>query len=54
MPEMALVGEDHGDVGVVGGGDDVVVSFGAAGLDDGSDAGVGGDFDAVGEGEEGV
>ena len=38
----------------VGGGDDVVDPYGAAGLNDGGGAGFGGFFDAVGEWEEGV
>ena len=52
--EVADAGEDHGEVEAVGGGDDLVVAHGAAGLDDCRGAGLGDDFEAVGEGERSV
>ena len=54
MAEVAHAGEHHGEAVVVGGGDDLVVAHGAAGLDHGGGAGLGGRQQAVGEGEEGV
>src|SRR5580698_4964153 len=54
VEEVAHAGEDHGEVEAVGGGDDVVVAHGAAGLNHGGGAGFGGFFDAVGEWEKGV
>ena len=33
MAEMAHAGQDHGQAGLVGGGDDLRVAHGAAGLD---------------------
>lgn len=42
MPKMPHPGEHHGQAGFVGGGDDVFVADGAAGLDDGGGAGAGG------------
>src|SRR4051812_38953122 len=54
VTEVADVGEDHRDAGVVGGFDDFVVFFAATGLRDGDDAGAGGGLQAVGEGEESV
>src|SRR4051794_27675777 len=54
MSEVASPGEDHGEVVLVAGGQGLVVAPGAAGLDDGRDAGPGGEVGAVAEGEEGV
>ena len=54
MPEMADAGEDHGYAKAVGGGDDVLIFDGAAGLDDGGGSGLGYGFKAVGEREKGV
>ena len=51
MPEAALAGEDHGDVGVVAAVDHVPVADRAAGLDDGGDALADADLGAVAEGE---
>ena len=52
MPEVAHAGEDHRDIGGVGGGYDLGVADGTAGLDDGGRAGGHGRFEAVGKGEE--
>jgi len=54
VEEVAHVGEEHGEAQAVGGGDYFGVFYGAAGLDNGGGAGLGGFFHAVGEGEEGV
>src|ERR1035437_10988914 len=54
MREMAFAGGDQGDVVAVGEVDGFLVFFGAAGVDDGGDAGVDEEFGGVGEGEEGV
>ena len=54
MAEVPDSGEDHGEAEAVGGGDDVVILDGAAGLDDGGSAGSGNGFESVGEREEGV
>ena len=48
MLEMPDAGEDHGGVGFVGGGDGLLVPLGAARLDDGRHARLGGNFDPVG------
>jgi len=52
MPEMPAAGEGHGHAALVGGGDDFGVALGAAGLDGGSRAGLGGGDETVGEREE--
>ena len=54
MPEVPDSGEDHGDSVVIAGGDDFLVFNGAAGLDDGGDAGGVGALDVIRLGEEGV
>ena len=54
MPEVAVAGEDHGDITLVGGLDDFGVAHGSTGLDGGGGAGFGGGDEAVGEREEGV
>ena len=54
MQKVTLPGEDHGDAGLVGGGDDLVVAQRAAGLDHGGHAGGDSRVDAVGERVEGV
>ena len=51
---MPDTGEDHGEAEAVGGGDDVLIFDGAAGLDDGGGAGCGDGFESVREREEGV
>jgi hypothetical protein len=51
MPDS---GEDHGESKAIGGGDYVVVFYGAAGLDDSRCTGCGDGFKTVWEGEEGV
>ncbi len=51
---MAHAGEDHSEAEAVGSSDDIVVAYGAAGLNDRSSAGFRGFFDAVREREEGV
>src|ERR1700741_5131456 len=50
----AFPGDDHRDAVLVGGGDDLGIAHGAAGLDDGAHAGPGRRVHAVAEGEEGV
>ena len=52
MAEMAHAGGEHGNAGCIGGGDRFGIPDGAAGVDDGRDAGPGSDFDRIGEGEE--
>ena len=54
MPEMPVAGEDHGEAGVVGGADDLVVAHRAAGLDHRRRARFRGGKKPVGEGEESV
>src|SRR5260370_20737471 len=54
MPEMPNSCENHGQAVFVAGGDGVLVAQGAAGLDDGSNAGAGGFIDIVAERKEGV
>ena len=54
MLEVAHAGEEHGHAVFVSGGDGFLVSDGAAGLDDGGDAGSGRGVNAVSEGEESV
>ena len=54
MPEVAHSGEQHGEAGLVGGGDHFVVADRAAGLDHRGRAGFGRREQPVGEGEEGV
>ena len=54
VAEVAHAGEQHGQAGLVGRGDHLVVADRAAGLDDRGRAGLGGGEQAVGEGEEGV
>src|SRR5688572_7132993 len=54
MPEVAHAGEDHAHAVFVGGGDDFFVAFAAARLNDGLDAVLGSDIDAVAEREEGI
>ena len=54
MPEVAVLGEDHGYAGGVAGLDHLGVAFGAAGLDHRGGAGLDRFLRAVGEGEEGV
>ena len=54
MLEVAHAGEEHGHAVFVGGSDGFFVPDGAAGLDDGGDAGSGRGVNAVSEGEEGV
>ncbi len=47
MPEVADAGEDHSQTVAVGLSDDIGVSLGATGLDDGGDASLGCGGDAV-------
>src|SRR2546428_580233 len=54
MPEMADAGEDHGEVGAVGGGDHLVVAYRSAGLCDGGDTGARRLLDSVRKREEGI
>ena len=54
MPEVADAGKDHGYAKLVGGGDDVLISYRAAGLNDRSGSGLGYGFKAVGKWEEGI
>ena len=54
MPEMAHVGHDHGEAFVIGCGDYLVIAHGAAGLDNGRSAGLGGGQKAVSKREKGV
>jgi hypothetical protein len=54
MPEVAHLGEDHGEAGVVGSGDHLVVAQRAAGLDHGLRARIGDHLQTIGKGEEGV
>ena len=54
MPEMPHAGEHHGDAGVVGGLDHLVVAHRAAGLDDGGGAGLDRHQQTVGERKERV
>src|SRR5258708_37856935 len=54
VQEMAHAGEDHGEAEAVGGGDDIIVAHGAAGLNYCGGAGFRGFFPAVREREEGV
>src|SRR5580765_9027569 len=54
VPEMPEAGEDHGDAGLVGGGDYFGVAAGPAGLDRGGGAGGDRCFETVGERVEGV
>src|SRR5712664_1040998 len=51
---MAHAGEDHSEAEAVGSSDDIVVAYGAAGLNDRGSTGFRGFFDAVREREEGV
>src|SRR5581483_9228850 len=54
VPEVARPREDHGEAEAVRGRDHVLVLHRAARLDDGRDALLRGELDAVREGEEGV
>ncbi len=54
MAEVPNASGYHGNVVLVGGGDGFVVTDRSAGLDDGGDAGSGGSFYGVGEGEESI
>jgi hypothetical protein len=54
MAEVPHAGEGHRDAQSIGGSDDILILYGAAGLDDRSCAGFGYGFKAVWEGEEGV
>src|SRR5690606_10905198 len=54
VSELALAGDDHGDLVLVGRRDHLGVPHRAARLDDGGDAGGRGLFHPVGKGEEGV
>ena len=54
MPEVPAPREHHGEPGLVGGADDLVVAHRAAGLDHRRRAGLGRRQEPVGEGEEGV
>ena len=54
MFEVAFSGEDHGDVVLVGGGDDVCVADAAAWFDHCGDAGDGNRIETVAEREVGV
>ena len=54
MLEVAHAGEEHGHAVFVGGSDGFFVPDGAAGLDDGGNAGSGRGVNAVPEGEESV
>ncbi len=54
MPEVPEAAQEAGDVVLVAEVQGVLVAFGAAGVDDGGDAGFDQEFGAVGEGEEGV
>ena len=54
MPEVALAGEAHCDAVLIGGGDHVVVTDAAAGLDHGGDTRCRGGIESVAEREERV
>src|ERR1700737_3367739 len=54
VQEMTHAGEDHGEAEAIGGGYDIVVADGAAGLNERGGAGLGGFFYAIGEREESV
>src|SRR5688572_21664359 len=54
VAKVAHAGEEHGEAGLVGGGDHFLVADRAAGLDHGRGAGLDRGEEAVGEGEEGV
>ena len=54
MPEVPHPGEDHGHAQPVGGVDDVLIFYRAAGLDDGGRSGSGDGFQPVGKREEGI
>ena len=54
VAEVTHSGKDHGEAEAVGGGDDVSVADGAAGLDDGGGAGLGDDLKTIGKREEGI
>ena len=54
MKEMTPPGKDHREPVAIGSLDDLVVAYGAAGLDDGRYAGLCQSLHAIGEGEEGV
>lgn len=54
MLKVPLAGEDHCDFVLVGGGDDFIVFFRASRLYNRGDAGLGGVFYVVREGEEGI
>src|ERR1700682_2392569 len=54
VEEMADAGEDHGETEAGGGGDDVIVANGAAGLNHGRGAGFGGFFHTIWERKERV
>src|SRR6185437_8290194 len=52
VPEVAHAGEDHGDAGLVGGGDHFIVAQRAARLNDRGGAGGHGGFETIGKGKE--
>ena len=54
VAEMTHPREHHGQPRLVGGGDYLLVAHGTAGLGDGRDSRLGGQFDVIGEGEEGI
>jgi hypothetical protein len=54
MPEMPHTGENHRDIGLVGGGYHLFIANRAAGLDHSGGAGLRGGVETVCEGEEGV
>ena len=54
MSEMTHAGKDHGDMVFVGGGNDFIITHGAAGLNDGGNAGLSSGIDAIPEREKGI
>ena len=52
--ERPLAGEDHGQAGIVGGGNDFFVAHRSAGFDDGFDTGFRRSVDAIAEREESI
>ncbi len=51
MPEVTDTGKNHSDIMLVSRFNRVIVSYRAAGLDNGGDADIGGGFDNIGERE---
>ena len=54
MFEVPDTGEDHGHAMFVGSGNHLIVTDGAAWLDDGGDSCLCGSVDGIAEGEEGI